>query len=136
MKTKNFNGYQNIVGKNVGRYRKAIVFIEEPEAHLHPDNQVKLIEKFAMAISGDLKIIVSSHSNYIFNKLNNMILARVITKSQYSPMFMYKDQGVTLSKEMPMDDLGASDINFSATSENLLEEREDIIASLMEQYKW
>ena len=52
---------------------KSILFIEEPEAHLHPNNQIALMEIFAGLIHADVKLIMSSHSNYVFNKLNNLI---------------------------------------------------------------
>lgn len=71
---------------NVGWYNRSriysdkkstpIIFIEEPEAHLHPKNQVKIMEAFKDLIDCGVHIILSSHSNYIFNKINNLILSK------------------------------------------------------------
>ena len=64
----------------------AILFIEEPEAHLHPANQVKLVEIFAELISEDVTLVMSSHSNYVFNKLNNLVLSKKLDYHNYQPV--------------------------------------------------
>ncbi|MCX7257100.1 MAG: AAA family ATPase, partial [Polaromonas sp.] len=49
-----------------------LLFLEEPEAHLHPEIQIKLIGVLAkLASKTKTKIIITSHSNYIFNKCSN-----------------------------------------------------------------
>lgn len=52
----------------------SIIFIEEPEAHLHPLNQIKLMKSFTRLAKSNVKLVMASHSNYIFNELNNRVL--------------------------------------------------------------
>lgn len=106
-----------------------IVFIEEPEAHLHPKNQIKLINLFAQLHKFGIKIIVSSHSNYIFNKLNNLLLKEDITPKIYSPILLAANQEGSVSSFMEIDELGVDDTNFFDVTQDLYSEREMLIAS-------
>ena len=109
---------------------KHILFIEEPEAHLHPQNQIALITVFANLIKADIQLIMSSHSNYIFNKLNNLILGRELDYRDYEPILLQEVIHGSVSKILEIDELGASDENFIDTSEALMAEREEIIEKL------
>lgn len=116
--------------KRVSR-RKSILFIEEPEAHLHPNNQIALIAIFAELIQADIKLIMSSHSNYIFNKLNNLVLAGKLDYHQYQPIILTEsDSNGSVSKCLTIDELGAVDENFVDVSYMLYNEREAIIQQL------
>ncbi len=113
-----------------GRKGKSILFIEEPEAHLHPDNQIALIEIFAELIDADVKLIMSSHSNYVFNKLNNLVLSKKLDHRRYQPIVLTDGEGGSVSKLLPIDELGADDENFIDVSQKLYYEREEIIQQL------
>ncbi len=116
-------------GKEKGG-NNAILFIEEPEAHLHPANQIKLVEVFAELISENVTLVMSSHSNYVFNKLNNLILSKKLDYSNYQPIFLEHGEGGSSSKVLPMDECGVDDENFLDVSEELYQEREAIIQKL------
>lgn len=121
-----------IIGTNKNlKAKKAspIVFIEEPEAHLHPKNQIKLINLFAQLHEFGVKIVVSSHSNYIFNKLNNLLLKGTITPETYSAILLQANEGGSISSFMDMDELGVDDTNFLDVTQDLYNEREELIAS-------
>lgn len=109
---------------------KAILFIEEPEAHLHPNNQIALIEIFAKLIGENVKLIVSSHSNYVFNKLNNLVLAKELDYRDYDPIVLEETPDGSVSKHLHIDELGADDENFVDVSEDLYNERVEIIEKL------
>ena len=113
-------------GRNRGK-AKPIVFIEEPEAHLHPKNQIKLVEYFCELKSLGIQIVISSHSNYIFNKLNNQLLKGVISPQNYSAILLESHSHGSISAFMEMDELGVSDSNFLDVSQELYNEREAII---------
>jgi predicted ATPase len=51
-----------------------LVIIDEPELNLHPNNQVKLARIFAKLINKGLRLIVSTHSDYIVREFNNLIM--------------------------------------------------------------
>ncbi len=112
------------------RNAKSILFIEEPEAHLHPNNQIMLMEIFAQLINMDVKLIMSSHSNYVFNKINNLILSGNLDHNIYDSIVLEETLNGSVSKHVPVDELGANDENFVDVSEALYNEREEIIENL------
>lgn len=112
-----------------------IIFIEEPEAHLHPANQVALMKIFAKLAKTNVKLVMASHSNYIFNELNNLILAGELDANSYSPILMKAENGKSRTYEMQMDELGVSDENFADIAEALYEERENLISALMDKWE-
>ncbi|MCX4326262.1 MAG: AAA family ATPase [Lachnospiraceae bacterium] len=113
-----------------GNKRKPILFIEEPEAHLHPENQIALIEVFTKLIQSDIKMVMSSHSNYIFNKLNNLVLGNNLDYNVYQPVILEEGQEGSIAKFIEINELGAEDENFIDVSEKLYYEREKIIQKL------
>ncbi len=110
-----------------GNTAKAIVFIEEPEAHLHPMNQIKLMQLFSQLNTVGIKIVMSSHSNYIFNKLNNLLLKGELSPETYSAILLSSEEEGSVSTFMPMDELGVDDTNFRDVSLALYDEREALI---------
>lgn len=59
--------------------RNYLTFIEEPEAHLFPDAQSRIIEGFSKYIRSNTynrrKIIITTHSPYVLSKINNLLKA-------------------------------------------------------------
>ena len=82
-----------------------ILFIEEPEAHLHPEVQVKLMEIFAKLSALNLKIVITSHSNYMFNKLNNLVIKKELDFRKVAVYHLVRSEnGSTVNKEMDVTD--------------------------------
>jgi len=113
---------------NVNRRKKDrgydILFIEEPEAHLHPEVQVELIEIFAKLSELKLKIFITSHSNYMFNKLNNLLIKKEIDKKKIMVYHLVRTaDGTTNNSEMKVREDGINDDNFQDISEKLYNER-------------
>lgn len=101
-----------------------ILFIEEPEAHLHPEVQVKLMEIFAKLPSLKLKLFITSHSNYMFNKINNLLIKKEIDKDKIMVYHLVRSiEGTTTNIEMRVTDEGINDENFQDVSEKLYYER-------------
>ncbi len=50
------------------------IIIDEPELNLHPDNQLKVIRFIAYLVNNGIKILLSTHSEYMIRELNNLIL--------------------------------------------------------------
>lgn len=103
-----------------------VLFIEEPEAHLHPENQVRLTEILA-SMAKNIKLVISSHSNYIFNKLNNMALDGKIDGQIYNPIIMDPVMTGGKGRSLEVTSLGVNDENFTDVTEELWREREEII---------
>ncbi|KAA6322532.1 hypothetical protein EZS27_027937 [termite gut metagenome] len=51
-----------------------LLIIDEPEMGLHPDNQILLARIFARLINNGLRLLISTHSDYIIRELNNLII--------------------------------------------------------------
>ena len=112
--------------------KPSILFIEEPEAHLHPEIQVLLIEYFVKLSKGNVKIVMTSHSNYIFNKLSNLLIANKIDKEKLSVslMKMTPEGSVIEDGAMKIDEYGIEDNNFVDVAEQLYEERMSLLEKL------
>lgn len=114
------NQYQNTI----------LILIEEPEAHLHPKVQIQLMDIFAKLSKIGIKIVITSHSNYMFNKLNNLVLAKKLNPEDIEVMVFDENQTggkVTISQ---VDELGIDDNNFIDAAEQLYEEKMSLIDKL------
>jgi len=109
-----------------------LLFIEEPEAHLHPRVQVKLIKTFAALSKVGLRVVMTSHSNYIFNEISNLILAKEISPDKIRVMLMQMgDKGSFVNEDaMKVDEAGVDDDNFADIAEELYIERVKLIDKL------
>jgi predicted ATPase len=125
---------RHIIGfEDDGRRKKIgvpIIFIEEPEAHLHPDAQVSLIECFVDLVKTGAKLVITSHSNFIFNRLNNLITGKKIDAEKINGILFYQTEKGSRSKTISISKLGLEDDNFVATAEKLYEEKISIIENM------
>lgn len=101
------------------------LFIEEPEAHFHPEAQVKLMEYFVDLANQGLKIVMTTHSEYLFNKLTNLLMQGNINSNDVGSYLLEKtDLGSVADAEiMAAQQDGINDSNFLETTELLYEER-------------
>lgn len=51
-----------------------LLIIDEPELNLHPNNQILLARVFARMINQGMRLLISTHSDYIVRELNNLIM--------------------------------------------------------------
>lgn len=110
-------------GVPAGENAKPLMVIEEPEAHLHPENQVKIMDIFSRLIDGNVKLIITSHSNYIFNKANNLILEGRIPVDRLQASIFRNEEDGSCGEDIETDNLGMSDVNFIDVAEDLYEEK-------------
>jgi predicted ATPase len=52
----------------------SILIIEEPEAHLHPGNQLILAKYLVRLMRKGVNILITTHSDYLLEKINNFYL--------------------------------------------------------------
>ncbi len=53
------------------------LIIDEPELNLHPDNQRKIARVLAQMVNAGIKIMISTHSDYLIRELNNLMMLNV-----------------------------------------------------------
>jgi Uncharacterized conserved protein len=128
-----------ITKRSASENNKALVMIEEPEAHLHPDVQIKLTEIFGKLVGADIKLIITTHSNFIFNKVNNLIIKKTAMNSEEglsqdnvnSVVFKNTKKG-SVALPMQTDQFGISDNNFIEPTELLFDEKMELYSKIEE----
>ena len=60
-----------------------ILFVDEPELNLHPKNQILLAKIFVKMINAGIRLVISTHSDYIIREINNMIMADSLKNAGY-----------------------------------------------------
>ena len=54
--------------------KRGLLVIDEPELNLHPDNQRKMASLLARLVNAGVKVLITTHSDYIIRELNNRIM--------------------------------------------------------------
>ena len=50
-----------------------VMIIEEPEAHLHPGMQVRLIQEIARLVNSGVRVLITTHSEWVLEELANIV---------------------------------------------------------------
>lgn len=104
-----------------------ILIIEEPEAHLHPSKQIRMTNIYADLAKNGVNIIMTSHSNYVFNKVSNLVIeGKLDVETTQCDLFRMTELG-SIGESQRIDEYGIDDENFSDSSEELMNERLDLI---------
>lgn len=61
------------------------IFVEEPEIHLHPRAQRKMIEILALLVNSGFRVVVTTHSLVVLYTLNNLMQAALLGEQLKSP---------------------------------------------------
>lgn len=113
---------------------KSLIIIEEPEAHLHPDIQIALLKEFTELAKEDIKFIITTHSNYMFNKFNNLVLSKDIDINRASSLLFKESKEGSNVIQLELDELGIEDENFIYTAEKLYNEKMSLINQLNQEH--
>ena len=57
-----------------------LFIMEEPEAHLDAENQRALASAIAMLVNAGVKLLITTHSDFFVNQLNNLLLLSQLSK--------------------------------------------------------
>ena len=55
-------------------YPGQLLIVDEPETHLHPVNQIQVARLLARCANAGLRVLITTHSDYIVKELNNLIM--------------------------------------------------------------
>ena len=58
-----------------------VLIIEEPESHLHPAMQVEFIRQLAGAVRSGIRVMLTTHSEWVLEELATLIRLSALTKS-------------------------------------------------------
>ena len=58
-----------------------VLIIEEPESHLHPGMQVAFIRHIAAAVRSGIRIIITTHSEWVLEELANLVRLSELSES-------------------------------------------------------
>lgn len=101
-----------------------ILFIEEPEAHLHPKIQVEMMKVFVELVKAGVKVVMTTHSDYMKDTLSNLLLSGEIAPEKVaSYRFIMGENGSYDAGDMNATDEGIEDHNFTSVAVELYEER-------------
>lgn len=59
-----------------------VLIIEEPEAHLHPEMQVEFVRHLAAAVNAGIRVMLTTHSEWVLEELANLIRLSELPKSR------------------------------------------------------
>lgn len=51
-----------------------ILIVDEPESHLSPSNQILMARLLVFCVNAGLKVLISTHSDYLIKEINNLIM--------------------------------------------------------------
>ncbi len=61
-----------------------VLIVEEPESHLHPAMQVEFTRQLAVLVEEGIRVIVTTHSEWLLEELTNIVLRSQVPKAEQS----------------------------------------------------
>ena len=77
-----------------------VLIIDEPEAHLHPENQRRIARVLVRLVNGGVNVICATHSSMILHQMSNHILASTRSEKKRAELGFADDDMLKL------DDIG------------------------------
>lgn len=105
--------------KNRAIIKGSTLYWEEPEVHLHPTWQLKMVELFIELMNAGVKIVFSTHSPYMADYLNAISMKQGL-ESRVSFNLLSEEDGVVSNAILNED-------NWSLLQDELLGSLEDIM---------
>lgn len=120
--------------KNTDNIPHTLFVIEEPEAHLHPKAQIQMAKFIVLLANTGAKVLVTTHSDYILNEINNCIkLSSIekndefaISKDDVSSYLFKNEEYETSVTELDIDKYGISNDIFDEVLDELLDRSENL----------
>ena len=124
--------------------KEDLLIIEEPEAHLHPKNQRILVKYLVRAVNNGLKVMITTHSDYVIEQFNNFVRLNSISQDcldqfNYSQEDVLNHEDISIytfkkdskkqyiAEKIDINETGFDEETFSPISEELYDESDKII---------
>ena len=121
-----------------------LLIIEEPEAHLHPKNQRILVKYIVRAVNNGLKVMLTTHSDYVIEQFNNFIRLHSVNQDSldefdYMPSDVLSHEDISIytfkkdsekqfiAEKIDINETGFDEETFTPISEELYDESDKII---------
>jgi predicted ATPase len=78
--------------------KNGMLIIDEPELNLHPDNQRKMAGLLARLVNLGVKVLVTTHSDYLIRELNNRVMLNLEVENKEKIMKSAKMTNLDLLK--------------------------------------
>ena len=127
-----------------------LLIIDEPEMNFHPDVQISLMRIFSMLSKMGLRLIISTHSDYMVREVNNLIMAgtlyshdaQIVNDLGYSTNMLLKKENVVVKyfnyrksrKVLDVVDVNVEDDGFAIESiDNTINNQNQITETLYDR---
>lgn len=111
--------------------KNSILFIEEPEAHLHPKVQVEMMKIFVELAKSGVKVVMTTHSDFMMNELSNLLLEKKIDADKVGSYHLVMgEKGSYDAGDMKATSEGIEDYNFTDVAVEQYERRMAILEKL------
>lgn len=77
-----------------------LLMIEEPEAHLHPENQRRLARLLVRLIREGVKLFITTHSDYLLEQLSSFILLSRVKEDKRKERYSYDKDDYLKAEEV------------------------------------
>jgi AAA15 family ATPase/GTPase len=81
-----------------------ILFIDEPELNLHPENQLKMAQLLVRLINSGINVFITTHSDYILKHFNNLLM---LANDFPNKPTLLKEFGYTSKETLRIEDVKA-----------------------------
>ncbi len=79
---------------------KSVLIIEEPEAHLHPENQRILAKYLVKLVRKGVSVIITTHSEYLLEQLSSFIMLSKIEPEKRVERYRYEKEDYLKPEEI------------------------------------
>ena len=128
------------------------LIIDEPEMNFHPDVQVLLAKVFSLLANKGLRVVVSTHSDYIVREFNNLIMANSVVRkgsavslddmgystdmsldyNDINVVYFDRKKTTVTANPLPVDEMGFSIESIDETINQQNEIAENLYAALID----
>lgn len=128
------------------------LIIDEPEMNFHPDVQVLLAKIFSLLANKGLRVVVSTHSDYIVREFNNLIMANSVVRkgsavslddmgystdmlldyNDINVVYFDRKKTTVTANPLPVDEMGFSIESIDETINQQNEVAENLYAALID----